>query len=157
MEAGASKVLRAHLTEGKLMQLATVSPQGIPWLCHVWYAVDEDLDLIFTSKATRRHSGEIRASGRVAGGIVGIPLEGLGQKVQGVTFEGEATETSGQSLRRAYSTYATRWPQFAHMVALADIEAEVGESRLYRIRPSTYVVFDELAFPGEPRQELKSW
>jgi uncharacterized protein YhbP (UPF0306 family) len=157
MPADAATLLRGHLAKGKLMQLATVTSIGDPWLCHVWYAADENLDLIFTSRATRRHSGEIRKDGRVAGGIVPILADGLGNKVQGIVFEGRAVELDGNDIRIAYQVYATRWPQFREMVSIDSLLSRSTESRLYRVKPGRYVVFDEISFPDDPRQELVTW
>lgn len=157
MSADAASLLREHLNNGKLMQLTTVSSIGEPWLCHVWYAVEKNLDLVFTSRATRRHSREIRENGRVAGGIVPFVPDGLGAKVQGVTFEGLAVETAGDDTGAAYQIYVARWPHFEWMVSVDEILSTSGESRLYRVKPSKYVIFDEISFPDDPRQELVRW
>ena len=85
-------LLRNYVSDGKLMQLATISASGAPWLTHCWYAADSELNLIFMSKADRRHSTDIRGNERVAGGIIAITLDGLGQKVRGVSFEGTAEQ-----------------------------------------------------------------
>ena len=47
--------IQQYLQEAKLMHLATVSG-GKPWVCSVWFAADEDMNLYWFSAVTRRHS-----------------------------------------------------------------------------------------------------
>lgn len=151
------QLLREYVKQGMLMQICTVSRDGAPWLAHCWYAADRDLNLIFMSKNGRRHSKEILENGRVAGGIIAIQLEGLGQKVRGVTYEGVAKAVESNDLDTAYSTYSGRWPQVEDMVSIEKIRAGESDNRLWRIEPSVFVLFDEINFPEDPRRELRGW
>jgi acyl-CoA reductase-like NAD-dependent aldehyde dehydrogenase len=47
------------LKDIKLMQLATVRDKK-PWMCNVWYVMDEDHNVYWISRETRRHSLEIK-------------------------------------------------------------------------------------------------
>jgi uncharacterized protein YhbP (UPF0306 family) len=150
-------LLRSYVSDGKLMQLATISASGAPWLAHCWYATDSDLNLIFMSKADRRHSTNIRDDERVAGGIIAMTLDGLGQKVRGVSFEGTAEQVDEGRLSPAYETYSARWPQVGAMVSVDEISRQATDNRLWRVVPSMYVLFDEVNFPDSPRRELLRW
>jgi uncharacterized protein YhbP (UPF0306 family) len=142
-----------YLREGKLLHIST-SSNGIPWLCHVWYALDEkEPALLFASNRSRRHSREIVANSVVAGGVVGIELEGLGQKVRGLSFEGRAVELSGSAIAEGYEVYRARWPNVKDMFSVHDIETASSDMRIYRVSLSRAVLFDEVLFPRCPRQE----
>lgn len=144
----------AYLAEGRVLHLATVS-NGIPWMCHVWYAIGPHKNsVVFTSNTARRHSNEIRACPNVAGGVVAIPLDGLGQRVQGLSFEGQALETTGDGILAAYEAYALRWPRIRDMFSAREIESGASAMRIYVIRMSRIVLFDEVNYPAQPRQEL---
>src|SRR5438876_8191948 len=104
-----------YLRSGKLLHLST-SSNGRLWMCHVWYALGpNDNTLVFTSNKARRHSREIALNPIVAGGVVAIDLDGLGQKIRGLSFEGTALEAVGENISQAYECYATRWPQVRNM------------------------------------------
>ena len=146
-------LVAAYLTDGKLMQFAT-AVDNQPWVAHLWYAMDEGLRLYFISRNDRRHCRELRAQNRVAGAIVAIELAGLGQKVRGLAFQGTADELSDGALEEGYSHYARRWPLVTQQVSLDDMQRGVSPVRVYRFDPTLYVLFDELNFPTQPRQEL---
>ncbi len=143
-----------YLAKGKVLHLAT-SANGVPWMSHVWYAVGSSSNtLVFTSNRSRRHSVEISNSPVVAGGVVAIDLDGLGQKVQGLSFEGRAFETSGSEISSSYEAYARRWPQVRQMFTAKEVETGATNMRMYMIKFMRVVLFDEVAFPGDPRKEL---
>jgi len=146
--------IRQYFGGGQILHLATVG-NGVPWLCHVWYAMGvEEQSLVFTSNRSRRHSREILAQPRVAGGVVAIPLDGLGQRVRGISFEGHALEAVGDAMLPAYDAYAGRWPKVREMFTAKDIEAGATPMRMYVIKMSRIVLFDEVNYPSNPRQEL---
>jgi uncharacterized protein YhbP (UPF0306 family) len=156
-EAKQVSLLHEYLREGKLMQIATTDGADSVWLAHCWYAVDDQLRLIFLSREDRVHSQHILRGSGVAGGIIAIDLEGLGQKIRGVTFAGKAELASDDVLDEAYETYSARWPQVQQMVTPNEIRARRTPNRIWRVRPTTYVLFDEVNFPDEPRQEIATW
>jgi uncharacterized protein YhbP (UPF0306 family) len=154
-EAGSTRaLLREYLRGAKLMQVATVR-DAQPWMANVWFAMDESFRLYFISRGDRRHSKEIRANRWVAGSIVQPPFEGLGQKVRGVTFEGEATELEDDDLVYGYDTYRRRWPQVESSAPLPEIASGKSQTRVYRVVPRLFVLFDEVNYPKDPRQEIR--
>lgn len=152
MMAGPRDILEEYVQAGKLMQLATLTADGSPALCHVWYACCFRPDrLCFISRPDRMHSVNICNDGRVAGGIVHISLAGLGQVVRGVTFKGLAVElsaTPGDALTR----FVQRWPQASKAITLDRPGAGLPASRLYEVRVTEWILFDEENFPNAPRQ-----
>ena len=148
------ELIREYLQDSKLMHLAT-SVNDRPWLCQVWFAYDEGLNLYFISKDSRRHSKEILAQSRVAGGMVNHSLKGFGQKVRGLSFEGWAEELSGKKeIGAAFRIYSKRWPKAKDHYRLEELSSGESHSRIFRILPERYVLFDEVNFPQQPRQEL---
>jgi uncharacterized protein YhbP (UPF0306 family) len=150
-------LLREYVNSGSIMQIATTSKSGEPWMAHCWFAADDDLNLIFMSRQSRKHSRHIIENDRVSGGILAIPLEGLGQTVRGVTLSGTCEMVRESGITRAYEAYRSRWPQIEQMATAEKLIESGAENRLWRISPSTFVLFDELHFPDDPRRELTSW
>jgi uncharacterized protein YhbP (UPF0306 family) len=149
------KTVNEYLQSGKLLHLAT-SVNSTAWLCHVWYGVHEkDRSIVYTSNRLRRHSQEISINSKVAGGVVSMDLEGLGQKVRGLSFEGTAIEAVESDLENAYESYASRWPQVRNMFSIQDIRSKKVDMRMYVLNFTKMVLFDEVNFPSSPRQELE--
>jgi uncharacterized protein YhbP (UPF0306 family) len=145
------KILEEYITTGKLMQVATVSEAGNPAVCHVWYRGQFRPDrLYFISRHDREHSANIRQNKQVAGGIVAIPLSGLGQTVRGVTFKGQAREL-GADAATELEKFVERWPNARSIVSAERITNNDTPSRLYEIRVDEWVLFDEETFPESPR------
>jgi uncharacterized protein YhbP (UPF0306 family) len=151
----AKELFVEYMETGRLLQLATVHGSQ-PWICHVWYAWDASNGaVIFMSRRTRRHCQELAENPLVAGAVVAIPLEGLGQKVTGAMFEGHAAPVPGDNLRDAYDLYATRWPQVQRLTPMSSLdESGTDGPWFYAIEVGQAVLFDEVNFPDSPRQEF---
>lgn len=148
------QTLEEYVTSGKLMQVATISEASYPALCHVWYLSRFRPDrLYFISRQDREHSANIRKSHFVAGGIVAIPLSGLGQTVRGVTFKGQACEL-GADASTELEQFVERWPSARSIISTERIASNDTPSRLYEIRVDEWVLFDEETFPDSPRNAL---
>jgi uncharacterized protein YhbP (UPF0306 family) len=147
----ARTVLEEYVKTGKLMQVASVSAIGYPAVCHVWYRAQFRPDkLYFISRHDREHSANIRQNRQVAGGIVAIPLSGLGQTVRGVTFKGQAREL-GVDAGRELEAFLERWPNAQSIISIKRIAENDTPSRLYEISIDEWVLFDEETFPESPR------
>lgn len=79
--------VREYIAKTLHMSLGT-SANNIPWVCEVHFAYDDQLNLYFRSKPSRRHSQEIAANPHVAGNIVA--QHSLNDSVVGIYFEGSA-------------------------------------------------------------------
>lgn len=152
--SGLDVVQLAHdyLRESKLLQLGTFSAAGDDAFAHVWFATDRNLSLYFVSNKGRKHSEQIRAESRVVFGVVGIPLEGLGQVVRGITGRGSAVEVSATELKLAYDVYVGRWPKAEQLFPLSAMQSGESPMRVYKLVPSQLILFDEENFPQSPRQ-----
>ncbi len=150
-------LLEQYVQAGKLMQLASLNSDGSPAVCNVWYDVHFVPDVLrFISRYDRQHSQNIRIDGRVAGGIIAIPLDELGQIVRGVTFTGSARELPTCGIDGEVAAFVARWPRAE--AALNPDKLACGEiaTRLYEVLIAEWVLFDEENFPEQPRQVIKA-
>lgn len=141
------KLITEYLSEARLMQVSTAKGNQ-PCTCSVYFAFDTDLTLYWISTPQRRHSEEIEANGKVAGTIV-LPHT-PGQKVRGVQFQGIGKRATGEEMQKAMDAYATR------MGMSAERKQRILDGKdnhaAYMIKPSSFVLFDEVNFPDNPRQ-----
>jgi len=137
-----------YLDEARIMQVAT-SIGDRPWCCTVYYAVDNAHHLYWISTPERLHSQDISKNPYVAGAIV-LPHE-YGKPVRGVQFRGSALQiTDPTEINTLSEAYRERY----HQPTLAqDIISGKNPHQLYQIKPELYVLFDEVNFPKDPRQE----
>lgn len=152
----AAGVAREYLGGCKLLQVATFDLEAAPGFAHVWFAVDERFNFFFASNISRNHSQHIRRTGTVAFGTVGIALDGLGQKVRGITGHGGATELADQELREGFETYSSRWSKARELFPVESMLDGTSPMRVYRIEPQELVLWDEVTFPDMPRQIVVS-
>ncbi len=145
------KLIEDYLKEAKMMQVATAHDNQ-PWVCTVYFAFDDSLNLYWISKPSSRHSEEIRNNEKVAGAIVlpHVP----GDKVRGIQFQGIAKElTKKVDAALGMKYYADRYGMKPER-AKAILDGSDGHV-CYKITPSLYVLFDEVNFPDNPRREYK--
>ncbi len=149
------ELLENYVASGKLMQLATLTGQGSPVLCHVWYRASFAPDrLYFISRKDRAHSVNIRRTAAVAGGIVAIDLEGLGQRVRGVTFEGKARELPTVGIDTEIASFVQRWPNAASALDVHQLANDQTSTRMYEVSVESWILFDEENFPDDPRRNI---
>ena len=94
---------------------------------------------------------EILTNPHIAGVIVKEHIPG--DKVRGIQFEGEArTIEKDKNFRDNFRYYLARYGVSEERIA--DIISGKDNHELYVVKPSRIVLFDELNFPDDPRQEL---
>jgi uncharacterized protein YhbP (UPF0306 family) len=151
------KLLEEYVQAGKLMQLASLHSDGSPVVCNVWYDAHFAPDLLrFISRYDRRHSQNVRADGRVAGGIIAIPLNELGQTARGVTFTGSARELPTCGIDEEIAAFVARWPRAEAVLNPDQLARGEIATRLYEVLITEWVLFDEENFPVQPRQVIKA-
>ncbi len=145
----------SFLADIKLMQLATCA-NSQPWLCNVWYVLDEDIDLFyFISRKTRRHCKEIAQNPNVACTIHGAHNEGLGEKGRALIFAGQAKCLEGeQDWQKPYDLYAARYPALLDFQTKAEFETGTNHHFFYEIRPTEIIFWDEQSGYDNPRQVI---
>ena len=150
-------LLEQYVQAGKLMQLASLSSDGSPVICNVWYDAHFAPDVLrFISRYDRQHSQNVRIDGRVAGGIIAIPLEELGQTARGVTFTGSARELPASGIDGEITAFVARWPRAEASLNPGKLSSGEIVTRLYEVTIAEWVLFDEENFPEQPRQVIKA-
>ena len=145
------KLIENYLKEAKMLQVATAKGNQ-PWACTVYFAFDEELNIYWISKPTRRHSKELRNNAKVAGVIV-LPHT-PGDDVRGIQLKGVAKElTDKDEATSGMKYYAERFGMKQDRVK-AILNGDDGHA-CYKITPNLYVLFDEVNFPDDPRKEYK--
>lgn len=137
MSSDAEKTIRKYLPQVIHLSLATCA-NNRPWVSELHFAYDDDLNLYFRSKPSRRHSQEIEANPNVAGNI--IEQHGLEDKVRGVYFEGRAEMLENvEETDQAYQQIAKRFGKDPEMLD----EAKNNDGhKFYKITVTDYYVFD---------------
>ncbi len=145
------RIIKDYLKEAKLMQLAT-SLNNQAWVCHVWFASDEDLNIYWFSSTRRRHSKEVIKNPKVAAAIV-LPHTPE-DTPRGLQLEGDAELlTKEKDIKKARSVYERRI--FSKEQVDDFIKSKESPHKFYRIKPRLFVLFDLVNFPKNPRQELR--
>ncbi len=149
----ARALIEQYLREAKLMSIATASGNR-PWVASVWYVHDKDWNLYFISKKSRRHSLELKKNSCVAGTITKLFVIGSGEKVRGLQFEGTARECNWKELKTANDLYLRKYRKAEH-IPLSMLRLAKFVAAYYIVKPKSIVLFDEVNFPKDPRQEVK--
>jgi len=144
------RLIHNYLKEARLMQLAT-SIDNQPWVCSVWFAADEDLNIYWISSTTRRHSKEVMKNKKVAAAIA--LSQTPDDAPRGLQLQGEAELlTSEKDVKKAISLFANRI--FSRAKIKEFINHKEKPHRFYRIKPTQFVLFDMVNFPENSRQEF---
>jgi uncharacterized protein YhbP (UPF0306 family) len=131
------QTIRDYLPDIIHMSLAT-SQNNKPWVCEVHYVYDEELNLYFRSRPSKRHSHEIAENPFVAWNIV--TQHSVDDTVRGVYFEWKAELlTHVDENHIAYKLYCERLGTDRRI--LDELLTPNGH-QFYKITVSTYYVFD---------------
>lgn len=143
-----------YLRDIRLMQLATCN-NGQPWLCNVWYVMDEYERVYFMSRPDRRHCKEIETNPFVACTFHKSFEQGLGQPGQALVIAGKARRLPGEETEAPYTLYAEAYPRLKKMQNLQEFQDESGGHVFYEIVPHEIVWWDEVNFPEQSRQKVR--
>ncbi len=151
------KVLEDYVAAGKAMQLATLSPDGSPAVCNLWFAYQFSPDkLWFISRPAREHCDNLRRDPRVAGAILAIELTNPGQPVCGVSFSGHAAQLPVTGIDDQIAAYAGRWPSTSRAIEPQRLASGEAHHLVYEITVEEWVLYDEQNFREQPRQLVKA-
>jgi len=151
MHLSPSGLIKQYLAQQHMMQLATMRGEQ-PWICTVYFVIDDTYNLYWASLPSRRHSQEIAEHPNVA---AAVPVNFVkGEPVAGLQIEGTAEMLQPAETHRPIAQrYAEK---FGRDDAWVDaITTGRTEHRLYKLTPALYVLFDEVHFSGDQaRQEI---
>lgn len=134
------KLIEEYLKEARLMQFAT-SVDNQPWVCSVWFASDEKLNIYWFSATTRRHSKEVMKNNKVAGAIA-LP-QTPEDSPRGLQFQGSAEMLTNQNdIDEAISLYSRRI--FSKETINELMKDKEKPHKFYKIKPTQFVLFDAI-------------
>lgn len=120
-----------------MMQLASSSPEGKPWVSNVWFVYDDNLNIYWVSSRSVRHSQEIKANPHVAAAIcpVNTPLD---TKLGAVQVEGTVKVIKNPlDIARISKMFVARGVISSDKIS--KILSTV--SSIYKLTPDQYVIF----------------
>lgn len=130
------------------MQIATTANDQ-PWICTVYYVVDDELNLYWLSLPTRRHSQELAAHNKAA---VTVAVK-FDQPIIGVQAEGTVSVVNEPeiiaSVMKSYTERYDRGQDF-----YSNFIAGKNEHSLYQFSPKLLQLIDEVNYPGQLPQKL---
>jgi uncharacterized protein YhbP (UPF0306 family) len=131
-----TEAARRLLDASTLCAIATVSPGKRAHVNTAYFAWTPGFEVVWLSDPEARHSRNLQASSTAAIAVYDS-TQSWGEPDRGLQLFGSAREVGFSAWREAGRDYARRFPQYA--------EADPGDLRLYRFRPSRLKVFDERA------------
>lgn len=148
--ADLNQLIREYLQEAKIMQIATKINEQ-PWVCSVWYASDDQMNIYWMSATNRRHSKELEKNPKVGATIsLQIPSN---ESPRGVQLQGIAQKlTKNDDIQKARSVFQDR--VFDGRTIDSYLNNKKTTYAFYRLKPTLYVLYDAKHFPENPRQEF---
>jgi len=139
------QLIEEYYRDCKTMQLATVS-EGKPWICTVYFANDDVLNLYWMSSRSRQHSREILQNPSVATTVV-RDIE----RKQALQITGQAYEVADEDLARIHGLYTEKYgPKDYDLAAMSRHDPD---GRAYWVlKPAEISLWDEVNFPDAPKQ-----
>jgi uncharacterized protein YhbP (UPF0306 family) len=136
--AAARIVALAHrlLEASTLCAIASVAPGGPAHINTAYFAWSRDLEIVWLSDPSARHSQNLRRNRWVAIAVYDS-TQIWGQPDRGIQLFGPAREAAGRLMQASERIYAARFPAYEG--------PESGAYRLYHFRPRRIKVFDERA------------
>lgn len=144
-------VIREYLPQIIHLSLATVSGD-IPWVCELYFAYDDNLNLYFSSQQSGRHSQELTTNPKVAGSIVRQHADG--EAPLGIYFEGQAKLlAAGTEQDLAFDCIKERFADGDEIL----VEGKQPDGhQFYKIAVGTYYLFGSFE-GGKSRKFELAW
>ncbi len=143
------KLISDYLNQSHMMQIATFEANQ-PWVATVFYVTDDELNLCWASPGNTRHSRNIRENHKVAAAIPVVheknqPVVGL--QIEGVASLIDDAKTMEEVAKRyaAEFSFGEKW--------IKKICSGQTKHKLYKLNPTKFVLFDDINYPENPRQE----
>lgn len=142
------KIIREYIDKSLHMSLATVSGDR-PWVCEVHFAYDEDLNLYWRSKTSRRHSQEIAENPLVSGNIV--RQHSIEEYPHAIYFEGTAEMLEDEEvIRKVFPLFQARLGADASIIE----EALTADGhKVYKVTVENWYAFGK--FGGDSGHKYK--
>lgn len=114
-------------------------------ICHsnnIYYAVDDNMNLVFVSDKDTQHAQNISKNSNVSI-VVNNEPQSYGQGHQGIQISGKCVQASGLSLINGWLLYTKRFPVFTNVVKnVSLIEKSMVSIRLYTVKVERIKIID---------------
>jgi len=148
------KELTEYLSERKLMTLATFSKN--PWICFVYYTIDDDLNLYFISDPKSEHGVDIEQNNEISCAIADSNQD-VGDEKIGVQIYGTVSFVSGvEKLKWFFKMWGKLNPSTKDRLNFENLKQEKISSKVYKISPQTIKFFNEKLYSKPPFMEFSS-
>jgi len=136
------KEIAEYMRSHKIMQLAT-SSKNKPWICSVFYTVDNEMNLFFISNPSRRHSLEIMKNKNVACAITDSSQE-VTKRKKGLQIEGTVSlVTNEREIEFALNLWNESNSGLEKIINFKNYRKKKMEDKVYKIVPKNIKIFDE--------------
>ena len=130
-----------YIKSHRLMQLATSTKN--PWICTVFYAIDEKLNIYFISNPKRQHCLDIRKNKNVACAITDSNQSVVSKKI-GVQIQGVASQiNSDKGMKHAFDIWNKANPGFEKVINIENVRNGIISDRPFVITPKKIKFFNE--------------
>jgi uncharacterized protein YhbP (UPF0306 family) len=133
----------------RTLQLATVANDR-PWIATVYFVADEEMNIYWLSWPGRRHSRELLVNPNAAAAVV-VKTD---PPVIGVQLEGKVELVADKDLVQKVMTLYIEKYQQGHKFH-DNFLAGTNQHAMYRLRPDTIMLFDEMHYLGESPLEVQ--
>ena len=128
--------------------LATVSGKQ-PWVCTVYYAVDNQMNLIILTDPASRHGLEMAKNPQVAFSIYDSQQPNSASVKIGIQGTGTISLIKGLTANtKALVAWHKANPGKEKDITIKDIIKTVTDCRMYQIAPKYFKHFDKSLYPG---------
>ena len=136
------QLVNSIIGTGGLSSIATVTPDGEPYIHTAYYAKTKLGRLIFASNVTAHHSQNLNINPRCA-----IAICPQGQKwddwKRGIQGFGRVTELDGAKREKGWRTYGKEYPEYEEWLKEAGDDAEHMKPALYEIELAEIRILSE--------------
>lgn len=137
------------LSSNELCSIATVFPDGYPYINTCFFAFDENLSLHILTPPTTQHAKNFQAKEEVAVAVFDSH-QISGSELRGLQIFGNCSQVVAKSdLEQSFATYAERFASIVTAAPNVQTMLETFESRLFIIEPTRIKIFDEPTFGKE--------
>lgn len=134
------------------MALATYSDN--PWICSVYYVVDDTLQIYFITKPSSKHCQNIAKNPFVACAIAASDQK-VTEKKAGVQLEGKASlVTDEKEVVKALALWNKINPGFEKIINRDNIKNGTIQSKVYKVVPTRVKFFNESLYGPEGYREF---
>ena len=120
------------------MQLATATRSGMPWICSVYFVIEEGC-FYWLSFPERRHSLELTENANAAIAVV-LKTE---PPVMGVQTEGIVSQVSSiPEATKVLAKYVAKYGKGSNFIEL--LQHGKNRHKLYKLKPNRVFLFDEV-------------